>query len=520
MRAAAIVLLVPLAAHGQRINHEGRILGEVPVVSQPLLFNTAEADAVISTLQLMPRDSAWNEDISQRPLLPNSDAMIARVKSDLAVISGRQNLRPFFEMNYVLVPDHQPVVSIPFFEYPEESDLDGGAYPAGLYPIPPNMPVEGWPLETDGLTNAQWQEDINDDGGDRHSIIIKPGIGAFWETWQAKRTGASWEAANGAKWNLDSNALRPAGWTSADAGGLPMFPALVRYDECRRGMVEHALRLIVKRTRTGPVYPATHHASDPPTSDPNVPAMGQRFRLKAGFVIPESWTIYEKAVLRALKKYGAIVADNGNFFSVSVAPDDRFPSTAFSHIRNSIDINNFEVIQTTGATEGPRSPGAPTAHAGPDQVVNAGPGGATANLSGSVTAPGAAAIQWNLYAGPAPVVFGNASAAATTVTFSIPGTYTLMLSAADGVHAVAYDALVVTVGTVTDPDITTAGHDVRIAFPTTAGRHYRLQFSSNLTAWQTLADNLTGTGSILTVTDAGILTPPAGRRFYRVVVLD
>jgi hypothetical protein len=442
------------------------------------------------------------------------------VKSDLAVISGRQNLRPFFEMNYVLVPDSQPAVPIPFFEYPEESDLDGGTYPAGLYPVPSNMPVEGWPLETGGLTNAEWQEDINGDGGDRHSIIIRPGTGEFWETWQAKRTGTAWEAANGAKWNLASNALRPAGWTSADAGGLPMFPALVRYDECQRGMVEHALRLIVKRTRTGPIYPATHHASVPATSDPNVPAMGQRFRLKAGYVIPDNWTIYEKAVLRALKKYGAIVADNGNFFSVSVAPDDRFPSTAFSHIRNSIDISNFEVVETTGATGGPRSAGAPTADAGPDLLVSAGPAGAAANLSGSVTATGAVTIQWKLYAGPAPVTFGNASSAATTATFTAPGAYTLLLSAADGIHTVAYDAVVITVATAVNPVITAAANDIRLTFPTAAGRHYRVQKSENLTAWQTLADNLPGSGSTMTVTDAGALASPSGREFYRVVVLD
>jgi hypothetical protein len=519
MRLLTPLLLLPLAARGQRINHEGRILPDVPVVTQPLLFNTPAADAVISALQIMPRDSAWNEDISQRPLLANSNAMIARVKSDLAVISGRQNLRPFFEMNYVLVPDNQPPIPVHFFEYPEESDLDGGTDPTGLYPIPPNMPIEGWPLETNELTNAQWQEDINDDGGDRHSIILRPGTGAFWETWQAKRTGTAWEAANGAKWNLASNALRTAGWTSADAAGLPMFPALVRYDECQRGMVEHALRLIVKHTRTGPLYPATHHASDPETSDPNVPAMGQRFRLKASYAIPDNWTIYEKAVLRALKKYGAIVADNGNFFSVSFAPDDRFPSDAFSHIRNSIDINNFEVIQTTGATGGPRSPGAPSANAGPDQWITATTGvPASANLAGAVTAPGVVTIQWKLYSGPAAVTFGNTASAVTTASFPIPGIYTLMLSATDSVHTPAYDAITITV--TMNPQITPAGNDIRITFPSATGHHYRVQKSTQLDAWQTLADNLTGTGSSLQVTDPGAVIAPAGRAFYRVIVLD
>ncbi|MEO5713474.1 MAG: hypothetical protein ABIT37_08285 [Luteolibacter sp.] len=513
MRFLAVLFLVPLAAMAERINHEGRILGNLQEVTGPLLFNTPEADAVVAAMQIMPRDNAWNEDVSQRPLLANSDTMVARVKADLAVNAGRQNLRLFTEMNFVLVPDSQPPVSIHFFEYPKESDLDGGTLPNGLYPVPPEMPVESWPAGTEGLTNAEWQQDINGTGGDRHSIIVKPGAGLFWETWQAKRTGTAWEAANGAKWNLASNALRTNGWTSADAAGLAMFPAVVRYDECQRGMVEHALRLIVKHTRTGPIYPATHQASDPETSDPDVPAMGQRFRLKAGFAIPANWNVQEKAVLLALKKYGAIVADNGNFFSVSITPDDRYPEDCFAHIWNSIDIDNFEVIQTTAASEGPRSPGAPTANAGADQWVAA---GASLNLAGVVI--GQASALWKLYSGPAAVVFGNAAAAATTAVFSVPGTYTLMFSAADGIHAVAYDAVVITV-TLT-PSVTPVGNDVKLEFPSAGGHHYRVQKSGDLVTWSILADNLSGTGGLLTVTDAGALNVPEKKRFYRVLALD
>lgn len=329
----------------ERFNHEGRLLGPVPVITQPLLFNTSEADVVLSSMQIFPKDSPWNEDISQRPLLPNSDAMIAQIIADLD--SRRRTLRAFHEMNFVLVPDDQPLVPINFFNWPEESD-------PGPYPIPSNMPVETWPRETGALTLEQWQRDINDIGGDRHSIVVMPGAGFIWETWLAKLVNGTWEASNGAKFDLNSNALRPSGWTSGDAAGLPMFPALVRYDECRRGMVEHAMRVVVRRSRLGPIYPATHHASVGQLTNPNIPAMGQRVRLKAGFVIPEHWTIYEKAVLRGLKKYGALVADNGNFFSISVTPDDRYPSDAFSNL-SSVSINNFEVVQTTGPNEGPRA---------------------------------------------------------------------------------------------------------------------------------------------------------------------
>src|SRR5204863_6913684 len=192
------------------------------------------------------------------------------------------------------------------------------------------------------------------------------GAGSIWETWLTRLTQSGWQAANGAKFDLNSNTLRPPGWTSADAAGLPMFPALVRYDECQRGMVEHAVRLVVAKSRREYIYPARHYASSIPATSVNYPAMGQRLRLKAGFVIAQNWTIEEKAVLLALKKYGVIVADNGNFFSISVCPDDRFAGNAFDHL-STITIDNFEVIITTGPNEGPRSPGAPIVVAGPVQ---------------------------------------------------------------------------------------------------------------------------------------------------------
>jgi hypothetical protein len=436
-----LLLLLGLAsiAQAERINHEGRILGPAPVVTAPILFNTPAADAVVSAMQILPRDNPWTEDISRRPLLPNSDAMIAQIKSDLGT---RQTLQPFYEMNYVLVPDNQPRVTIPFLDYPDESDLDGGTYPSGSYPIPANQPIETWPRGTGNLTLQQWQVDVNNSGGDRHGIMVAPGAGSIWETWQMKLAQSGWQASNGAKFNLNSNALRPAGWTSGDAAGLSMFVATVRYDECERGMVEHALRLVVKRSRKEYIYPATHYASSIPASSISYPAMGQRLRLKAGFAIPSNWTIEEKAVLLALKKYGAIVADNGNFFSVSVCPDDRFSSSAFSHL-STVDINNFEVIQATGPAEGPRSPGAPSVDAGPDQFLE---WPANISLSGSVSDPsGRATASWKVYSGPAGVSFANANQATTTATISAPGSYTFMLSADDGTHGVAYDAVVVRV---------------------------------------------------------------------------
>ena len=441
-RWTLLLLMLGLSsvARGERINHEGRILGPAPVVTAPTLFNTSAADAIVAAMQIMPRDNPWNEDVSRRPVHPDSDAIIAQITSDLS--SSRRTLRPFYEMNYVLVPDNQPRVTIPFFDYADESDLDGGTSPNGRYPIPPNLPIETWPRGTGNLTLQQWQQDVNNAGGDRHAIMVAPGAGSIWETWLTKLSGTGWQASNGAKFNLNSNGLRPAGWTSGDAAGLPMFPALVRYDECQRGMVEHALRIVVAKSRREYIYPANHYASSIPATSTSYPAMGQRVRLKAGFVIPDNWTIEEKAVLRALKKYGALVADNGGFFSVSVCPDDRFSANAFDHL-STISIGNFEVVQTTGPNEGPRSPGAPGVDAGADQFLEL---PASISLSGSVNDPsGHASVLWKLYSGPAGASIANANQTATNVTINAAGTYTFMLSADDSVHAIAYDAVVVRV---------------------------------------------------------------------------
>jgi hypothetical protein len=422
-----------LSANAERINHAGRILGPAPVVTNSVLFNTPQADTIVAAMQIFPVDSPWNEDVSRRPVLANSDAMIAQVSSDL--LSSRRTLRAFKEMNFALVPDSQPLVPINFIYYADQSD-------PSPYPIPSNLPVETWPSETGALTLQQWQQDVNNDGGDRHSIIVQPGAGLIWETWLTKLNSGQWEAANGAKFDLKSNALRPATWTSGDAAGLPMFPALPRFDECERGEIEHALRIVVKRTRAEFIYPARHYASVPYSTDPNVPAMGQRLRLKSGFVIPSNWTKQEKAVLNALKKYGALVADNGNFFSISVTPDNRWPSGCFDHL-SSVGITNFEAIQTTGQNEGPRSPNPPAANAGPDRTVS--PGQPLA-VQGSVTWVGLPTTnRWKLYAGPGTATFADATQTNTTVTFSASGTYTLLLSADDGVHAVAHDAAVFTV---------------------------------------------------------------------------
>ena len=194
-----LILLAVSSARAERINQEGRILGPLPAVTNSILFNTNYADAVVSNMQIFPVTNPWNEDISRRPLLPNSDAMIAQINSDVG--SSHRGLELFQEMNFALVPDTQALVSNKFVVYAGDSDLNGGISPYGLYPTPTNMPIEEWPTGTGSQTILQWQTN-NTTGGDRHSIIVQPGKGLIYETWQALRKNTNWQAANGAIFNL------------------------------------------------------------------------------------------------------------------------------------------------------------------------------------------------------------------------------------------------------------------------------------------------------------------------------
>ena len=491
-----IILLSPIVAMAaERINQEGRILGPWPTVAAPMLFDTNAADAVVSAMQIFPVTNPWNETVSQLPLLGNSSAMIAQIMTNLS--SNHRTLAVEYEMNFVLVPDAQPLVPIHFFNYPDQSDLNGGIYPDGWYPIPANLPVETWPRETGAQTLYQWQ--TNNDGSDRHAIMVEPGAGFAFETWETTLAGTNWAASNGAIFNLNTNGLRPAGWTSGDAAGLPMFPALVRYDEAERGMVEHAVRLVVARSLyNNSIYPATHFASAATNTNPNLPSMGQRLRLKSAFVIPPNWTLEEKAVLRGLQKYGGLVADNGSVFSISVTPDDRWPANCFNDI-SSISITNFEVVQSTGPTGGPRSPGAPAAVAGTNQTVGFGHAAQLAGVVGFSNSP--PVIQWTNYSGPGTVTFGTAAQTNTTATFSAPGVYTLELSAADGVHAVAYDAVVITVTDRITATIAQAGTNVALSW-TGGVAPYTVQQNRSLAAgaWNNLVTT-NGNRMILPITN-------------------
>ena len=273
---------------------------------------------------IFPRDNHWNLRVDELPVHDNSDAIVRSIglteglHPDLG--SGRWNGAPI-GIPYVVVPRDQKKVPISF-EYADESD-------PGPYPIPRDVPIEG------GRSSD----------GDRHVIVVDKGRCKLYEVFAAypHDDGRRWTAGSGATWDLRSNDLRPRGWTSADAAGLPILPGLVRWSDVKQGSINHALRFTVSRSRRAYIYPARHYASQ--LTDPDLPAMGQRLRLKASFDI-SGFSRQARVVLRALKRYGMIVADNGSDWFISGAPNRHWNNDRL-HELGEVLGRNFEVVDTT-----------------------------------------------------------------------------------------------------------------------------------------------------------------------------
>jgi len=200
------------------------------------------------------------------------------------------------------------------FEYDDESD-------AGPYPIPDAPLIEG--------------------GSDGHMLLVDADACRLYELYAAERSGGGWRASNGAVFDLHSSRLRPAGWTSADAAGLPIFPLLVRYPEVASGRIDHALRVTVPRTQHAYIHPATHFASS--SADPNLPPMGLRLRLKAGYSLA-GYSGQALVILRALKRYGLIVADNGSPWYITGAPSPRWDEASLAQLKR-VPGSAFEAVR-------------------------------------------------------------------------------------------------------------------------------------------------------------------------------
>jgi hypothetical protein len=290
----------------------------IVVASTPALAEAPQAAAPHEgACQIFPASNPLNQDISHAPVDPNSAKYIENIGAQVH-LHADFGTPASYGIPYVVVGPHQPKAPIHFTEYGEESN-------PGPYPIPPNAPVEGAGEE-----------------GDRHVLVLQEGSCKLYELYGAQRAGNGWDAGSGAVFNLRSNRLRPEGWTSADAAGLPIFPLLVRYREVRAGQIDHALRVTVERTQRGYIHPATHFASN--SSDPDLPPMGLRLRLKASFSLA-GYRGEALVVLRALKRYGLIVADNGSPWYITGAPDPRWNNEDLDQLKR-VPGSAFEAVRT------------------------------------------------------------------------------------------------------------------------------------------------------------------------------
>ena len=269
---------------------------------------------------VFPANNPWNTKVNTLAVRPDSARLIANISSP-----GKTKLHPDFGgggaygIPFLVVPATQPKVPINFTAYGDESD-------PGPYPIPATAPVEGG----------------NASNGDRHVLVLQQGTCHLYELGRAFWATNHWNADVGVNWNLKSNALRPAGWTSADAAGLPILPGLVRYSEVAAGQINHAVRFTVPVTQAGYILPATHWASS--SRNTALPPMGLRLRLKASFSLA-GFHGESLVILKALKTYGMIVADNGSSWYITGAADPRWNDDDLNQLK-SVPGTAFEAVYT------------------------------------------------------------------------------------------------------------------------------------------------------------------------------
>ena len=267
---------------------------------------------------IFPANNAWNERVDKLPVAANSATLIASIGLDTGLhpdfgsglYDGQRIGIPFDVVSRATPRAHVT------FDYADESDHVA-------YPIPKSVHIEG--------------------GSDHHALLVDKSACRLYELFALQRTSGGWHAGSGATWSLRSNAVRPAGWTSADAAGLPIFPGLARYDEVARGVIDHALRFTVEHTRRAYAYPARHYAAS--SDDPALPPMGLRVRLR-GSVDISGFPRQARIVLQALKTYGMILADNGSNWYISGAPDPRWSNDDL-HTIGRITGSDFEVVDTS-----------------------------------------------------------------------------------------------------------------------------------------------------------------------------
>ncbi len=271
---------------------------------------------MVGSCQIFPADNPWNADVSKYPVHQNSDNYINTILSGANTLHPDFGSDPDYGIPWMTVDSSQPKAQISAY-YEDESDL-----PAEGYPIPSGAEIEA--------------------GSDGHILVIDTDACKLYETFDSNWNGSMWEVGSGAIFDLNSNALRPDGWTSADAAGLPIFPGLVRYDEVKSGEINHALRFTVSKSQQAYIHPATHYASS--STDPNRPPMGLRLRLKADFDL-SGYTGDALVILKALKKYGMIVADNGSDWFITGETNTKWDDEDLGQLK-SVPGSAFEAVYT------------------------------------------------------------------------------------------------------------------------------------------------------------------------------
>jgi hypothetical protein len=298
----------------------------LPLVCLAVLLGGSSAEALrmpaAPRCTVFPKSNPWNRRVDRLPVAVNSAEIIRSIGAERALHpdfgSGLWEGAPI-GIPITVVGRRTPKSRV-LFEYADESDR-------GPYPIPRGVPIEGG-----------YRSD-----GDRHALIVDRDACKLYELYALYPRGRGWRAGSGAIWSLRSNRLRPAGWTSADAAGLPILPGLARYDEVRRGVIDHALRFTVRRTRRAYVYPARHFASN--SDDPSLPPMGLRVRLKASFDL-SGYPRQARVVLTALKRYGMLVADNGSDWYITGSPNPAWRNDDLRTLGR-VKGSEFEVVDTS-----------------------------------------------------------------------------------------------------------------------------------------------------------------------------
>jgi hypothetical protein len=297
------------------------------LMAQPLTIQPE-----LGSCSIFPTNNIWNTRIDSLPIHERSDDYVAAIGLDAPVHpdfgAGLWDGGPI-GIPFIVVPADQPMIPIEFTAYGDESD-------PGPYPAPLDAPIEGG----------------SESDGDRHVLVLQQGNCHLYELYRAFPAGDHWEADSAAVYELTSHALRPAGWTSADAAGLPILPGLVRYDEVASGEITHALRMTAPQTQRAYLWPARHYASS--ITDPNYPPMGLRLRLRTDFPV-DDYSPDVQVILRAMQRYGLILADNGSPWFISGAPDERWDNETLRELKElngydfvAVDVSSLQVADDSG----------------------------------------------------------------------------------------------------------------------------------------------------------------------------